>query len=351
MDLKKQTIVIGLGNCGCKITKLFADMGYSTLFANGSEQDLKVLGNIKGIYKLNGYDGFGGHRDRAMECLSLNEEFTDALEHIQQRIVFLVYAAGGSTGSGLSSVCAQYINDVYGDEKIICAVPVLPSEAEAINKHKNAYQAIAELMQLDFMGACFVLDNNNCENNDLRWINKNFAALLNAFLTDDSWGEPNNFDESERLEMLSESGSMIISLCKDGMGKLLDGNIFAPIQKDKVCGQIGIIHSGRNDVDIDTLVAEVGKPLNISEGWGGKGTLIAVSGLSYPIDHVTRLGKLAVDGQRERQRNIDAAKASMLPTLEFEAVQTVKPNQAKPKNKLSGREALLAMRQKKNASA
>lgn len=41
MEIKKNTMIIGLGNCGCKITKLFADMGYSTMFANGSEQDLK----------------------------------------------------------------------------------------------------------------------------------------------------------------------------------------------------------------------------------------------------------------------------------------------------------------------
>ena len=52
MEIKKNTMIIGLGNCGCKITKLFADMVYSTMFANGSEQDLKVLGNMKGIYKL-----------------------------------------------------------------------------------------------------------------------------------------------------------------------------------------------------------------------------------------------------------------------------------------------------------
>ena len=56
MKIKKNTMIIGLGNCGCKITKLFADMGYSTMFANGSEQDLKVLGNMKNIYKLEGYD-------------------------------------------------------------------------------------------------------------------------------------------------------------------------------------------------------------------------------------------------------------------------------------------------------
>lgn len=348
MELKKNTIIIGLGNCGCKITKLFADMGYTTMFANGSEQDLKVLGNIKGIYKLDGYDGFGGHREKAMECLCDNVEFTDALEKIEQQIVMLIYAVGGSTGSGLSSVVAQYIKDVYGDDKIIVTVPVLPKENEAINKHKNAYQAIQELMALDGIGATFFLDNNNCEGNDLRWINKTFVSLMDAFLTDDSWGEPNNFDESERREMLSDAGAMIISYCKDGIEKLLNGNIFAPMQRDKVCNNIGIIHKDKNDVEVDTIVAEVGKPFNISEGWGGKCTLIAVSGMSFPVDHVQRLGKLAIDGQKERQRNIEMAKDQSLPTLDFD--ELMKPDKKSEnkndKPKLSGRDALLAMRKK-----
>jgi hypothetical protein len=346
MELKKDTIIIGLGNCGCKIAKLFSDIGYNTIFANGSEQDLKVLGNTKGIYKLQGYDGFGGHRERAMECLCYNAEFTDTLEKIEQKIIVIIYATGGSTGSGLSSVVVQYLKDVYEDNKIIITVPILPNENEAINKHKNAYQAIQELMSLEDIGATFFLDNNKCKGNDLRWINKTFVSMLDAFLTDDSWGEPNNFDESERLEMLAESGAMLISYTKEGIDKLLTGNIFAPMQNDKVCGNIGIIHSNRNEVDIDKLIAEVGKPLNISEGWGGKCTLIAVSGLSFPIDHIARLGKLAVEGQKERQHNIEMAKNQTLPSLDFSNIKKETKEKSTKSPKLSGRDALLAMRKK-----
>lgn len=347
MNIKGKTLITGLGNCGCKIAKLFDELGYSTMYANGSEQDLKVLGNRKNIYKLENFDGFGGHREKAMDCLCENVAFTDALEKIEQEIIVLIYAAGGSTGSGLSCNVAQYILDVYENNKIICTVPVLPRENEAINKHRNAYQAVSELMELEGMGASFFLDNNACKDNDLKWINKNFAGLFNAFLTDDSWSELNNFDESERMEMLAEPGAMIISLSKDGIGKLLEGNIFAPLQKDKICGNLGIIHTGKNDVDIDTLIAELGKPLNISEGFGGKGTLIAASGLSFPVDHVTRLGKLAVEGQKERQRNIEAATAQSLPTLDF-SIDKRPAKRSTGEKKLSGREALLAMRAKRN---
>ena len=156
------------------------------------------------------------------------------------------------------------------------------------------------------------------------------------------------FDESERLEMLSDPGAMIISYCKDGIEKLLTDNIFAPLQKDRVCNNIGVIHKDKNDVDIDTIVAEVGKPLNISEGWGGKCTLIAVSGMSFPTDHVQRLGKLAIDGLKERQRNIEMAKEQNLPELDFGNIEKPKTNTAS-KTKLSGRDALLAMRKKTRA--
>ena len=148
--------------------------------------------------------------------------------------------------------------------------------------------------------------------------------------------------------MLSDPGAMIISYCKDGIEKLLTDNIFAPLQKDRVCNNIGVIHKDKNDVDIDTIVAEVGKPLNISEGWGGKCTLIAVSGMSFPVDHVQRLGKLAVDGQKERQRNIEMAKEQSLPELNFGSIEKPKANTT-DKTKLSGRDALLAMRKKARA--
>jgi hypothetical protein len=349
MELKKNTLIMGLGNCGCKIAKLFAGMEYTTMFANGSEQDLRILGDVNGVYKLSGYDGFGGHRERAYECLLKNEHFIEALENIKQKIIVLIYATGGSTGSGLSTNVAQYILDTASDTKIIVTVPVIPAEQD-INKRINSYQANQELMTIEGIGATIFLDNRSCPNgNDLRYINKTFATTFDAFLTDDSYGEPNNFDESERLEMLSERGAMILSFAKEGKINPFNENIFAPLQGDKVVGNFGIIHSGQKhtDVSVDNLITEIGRPLNTYEGWGGKNTLIAISGLSYPIDYITQIGKLAMDGQTERNRNIEQAKAQNLPTLDFgltkrQETMTFKDN----KPKLSGREALIAMAHK-----
>ena len=86
MSLKDKVRFLGLGNYGCKQVKLFFDMGYKTMFANGSEQDLKILGDVPNIYRLSGFDGFGGHRERALDCLAINKEFIEAL-HVKPQII------------------------------------------------------------------------------------------------------------------------------------------------------------------------------------------------------------------------------------------------------------------------
>jgi hypothetical protein len=260
----------------------------------------------------------------------------------------LIYATGGSTGSGLSTNVAQYILDTASDKKIIVTVPVMPGE-EDINKRINSYQACQELISLEGIGCTIFLDNSSCKNGDLKYINKTFSTVFDSFLTDDSYGEPNNFDESERLEMLSERGAMILSFAKENKVNPFSDNIFAPLQDDKVVGNFGIIHNGQKhtDVSVDNLITEIGRPLNTYEGWGGKNTLIAISGLSYPIDYIAKIGKLAVDGQNERNQNMERAKAQSLPTLDFGTAKRkefMRPKENKPK--LTGRDALLAMRRR-----
>ena len=43
MEIKKNTMIIGLGNCGCKITKLFADIKKKYFKGKTTEEVLNVL--------------------------------------------------------------------------------------------------------------------------------------------------------------------------------------------------------------------------------------------------------------------------------------------------------------------
>lgn len=311
MSLKEKVLVLGLGNYGCKQTKIFFDMGYKVMFANGSEQDLKALGNVPNIYRLKHFDGFGGHRDRALDCLAQNEEFVDALENIEEEIVFVISAAAGSTGSGTSPVAEEVLLNSK-NPKIVCPINALPSSDESIVKHRNAYQAVQELLELKEagLGAAFFI--NNDIDKDYDYINNTFADLLNNFLTNNSYGALNNFDESERLEMLRDGGAMVLSLGKIGtkvptmVEKVTTGGIFAPIENNKICENIAIVHAGNDnrDIDVGSIVSEVGKSKNVFEGYNNEeGTLIAVSGLDYPVSHVSKLGELAQKAYQERQRS------------------------------------------------
>lgn len=135
---------------------------------------------------------------------------------------------------------------------------------------------------------------------------------MDNFLTNNSYGALNNFDESERKEMLRDWGAIVMSLGKFGtkaptmLEKITKGGIFAPIQGDMICENIAIIHAGNDNKDIEAsaIVSEVGKPKNIFEGYNNeKGTLIVASGLNYPISHVSKLGELAQKAYEERQRD------------------------------------------------
>lgn len=316
MSLKDKVLFLGLGNYGCKQAKIFFDMGYKAMFANGSEQDLKILGNVPNIYRLRGFDGFGGHRERALDCLSQNEEFVNALENIKEEIVFPIYASGGSTGSGSSTYATEIVLDHRNEdgvaEKIVCPINALPSSDESIVKHRNAYQSVQELLELKELGIGATFFINNDIDKDYDYINNTFAELLDNFLTNNSYGALNNFDESERKEMLRDWGAIVMSLGKFGtkaptmLEKITKGGIFAPIQGDMICENIAIIHAGNDNKDIEAsaIVSEVGKPKNIFEGYNNeKGTLIVASGLNYPISHVSKLGELAQKAYEERQRD------------------------------------------------
>lgn len=315
MSLKNDVLFLGLGNCGCKQAKVFHEMGYKAMFANGSEQDLKILGNVPNIYRLKGFDGFGGHRERALDCLAGNKEFVEALQNVKEKIVFVLHSTAGSTGSGTAPYSEDLLTEEKDDDgnprKIVCPVPTLPSFEESMGKKSSAYKAMLDIQEMrDALGATFFINNNFSM--DYKRINSNFAKMLDCFLSNDSYGERNNFDESEKIEMLRQPGATVLGLFGKEHDKtfmlerLTKNGIFAPIEPNKICGDIAVVHSGVDDSDIaiDNVIAEFGKPFNVFEGYNNKSsTLICVNGLDYPVGHIKRLGESAQKEFSERKRN------------------------------------------------
>lgn len=357
MSLKSNIFCLGLGSAGGKLYKKMLDFQYKGAAGNGSEQDLKALGDVPSKFRLQGFDGFGGHRDRAVDCLAENEEFLDFVADIKEEIVFVLFGGGGSTGSGCAAPVIETLLEERDEngypKKIVCPVIALPSSNEAIIKHRNAYQAVLELQDLDGIGATFFIRNDVSE--DYEYINATFTKMLDAFLSNESVGETNNFDTSEKKEMLRNSGAFVLSLFGSGkdpklmLDKLTQDGIFAPIEEDKVCENIAIVHAGRDSRDItdSDVIAEVGKPGNVFEGFNGKQTVIAVSGLTYPVSYVSKLGELAQEAFKERQRNRKSS-VKKLGALSFMETEPEKPdiqNTPKKVSKLDMIKKMQAMRE------
>ena len=120
-----------------------------------------------------------------------------------------------------------------------------------------------------------------------------------------------------------DSGAMVLSLMKSGtepaimLEKLTKNGIFAPIESNKICENIGIIHAWNDNKDIESemIISEVGKPKNVFQGYNGRSTLIVISGLDYPVSHVAKLGELAKTAYEERMR--DRKQVKKLGVLEF----------------------------------
>ena len=85
MKIRENCYMLGIGSTGGKIYKEFVQRHYKGAAANGSEQDHKALGDVPNKYTLQGFDGFGGHRERAMDCLVGNEDFIKFVEGIKER--------------------------------------------------------------------------------------------------------------------------------------------------------------------------------------------------------------------------------------------------------------------------
>ena len=139
MSLVTDSFCLGLGSAGGKLHKRMIELGYKGATAKGSEQDLKALGDVPTKFKLHGFDGFGGHRDKAVDCLAENEDFLDFVSNIKEEIVFIMFGGGGSTGSGCATPIIETLledRDEYGAyKKIICPVIALPASDEPIMKH------------------------------------------------------------------------------------------------------------------------------------------------------------------------------------------------------------------------
>lgn len=313
--IKKDVFVVGIGLGGSRIGCDFQQKNYGSYLINGSSQDNKTLPDAKNMLVLEGYDGLAGDRNLAFEALKMNKGILQKVMEIEEKVILLVATGGGTTGSGCITHLANIICGKMPD-KIVCACLIMPKMDEPIQKRLNAYNTAKELMEIPEMGALIFISNEACDS-ELNRINYNLVNMLDAFFSDDSSSNISNFDDSEKIKMLSDHGAFVIAMrsdkidpqdiskikkvsTQDMINALTAKNIFLPINNDGIVAHIGIINQKDNHIDEKEIVTAIGTPENIFTGNNGNVNIVCASGLGFPTEYIAGMGKKAISEQKQR---------------------------------------------------
>ena len=336
-SLVNDVAIVGVGGAGTNIAFCLEKLGYTTIHINSSTQDESAIKGAKNIRHLKGFNGCAGNRALAEKALAENMDIVDEISALEESIVYVIFSSAGGTGSGVSTALIDML--VEETDKTICAIVVLPDKDEDFDFHVNSYKCCQELLEIENMGSVMFLDNNS---GNKQTINSICTTMLNTFLSNNSVSELGNVDEQEKRTILSTHGSMVLSVLgneKASSEKVIEmlttNNIFAPIQKDGKCEYIGIINSAKK-INKDDIIKIVGIPRRTFEGYGSDKTITAISGLSFPFDHLNSIKEIAKQKHDERINAAKAIKSNELEDLDFsDDVVVEKEEKQKPQKDLS----------------
>lgn len=286
--LKKQFGIIGLGACGSNIANLFEGKGYNTLYINTSLED---LGTFKGTHKLHIKGTEGAAKDRKKVLQLATETFPDIIQQVEsiitQKYIIVVFSSSGGTGSGLSIPILRYLSQIG---KICIPVMILPDgDAESAKANENAYNACAELMSIQGLGATFLLDNSKC---DKFVINRKFVNEFDTFISLKNSSAYGNVDMAERKQVLSCPGIAMIAKTSKTKSTSADiiyalhNGIYAEMEQ-KTAIYLAISTSNKS-LDIKSITSEFFSLYDQFIGFSEATSIMVVSGLQFPRKRIEK---------------------------------------------------------------
>lgn len=290
---------VGVGQCGGNITSLFEEAGYKTFYINTSLEDLSTL-ESENYYHISGANGSNHDRSKALgyiknHCQNIIEQIKNHFK--KQEIIYLVFSAGGGTGSGISPLLLDMLsNDKDYKDKTFGAVVILPDINELVNIQVNAYNCIIQLSNIKEIGSIFVLDNTK---NNREAINNEFYKSFDSVINLPKYiNKKGNIDIAEIKELLSIRGICVISISDSSNStsiiKSLEQSYFN-YQKDKNLVYVAL--SLKDDIDMNSLINYTGKPFDMFINYNTEKTICCLSGMSFPKDRIEVI-KNIIDNQR-----------------------------------------------------
>ena len=337
--MREQFGVIGLGACGSNIANLFESKNYTTVYLNTSQEDLN---SIKGTHKIHIPGAEGAAKDRKRVLQLATESFVDIIQKIEgiitQKYILVLFSSSGGTGSGLSIPILRYLSQIG---KVCISVVILPDEkVESAKACENAYNACAELMSIQGLGATFLLDNSN---EDKFVINQKFVNELDSFINLKNSSVYGNIDMAERKQILSCPGVAVIgklsktkSIASDIMHSLHNG-IYAKIES-KIAYYLGISTSNRS-LDINSITKDFNGVYDVFYGISEATTIVIVSGLQWPMKRISQFKNKF----EETVQNINNTIMQQPPTIQPLQSLSFSREEFKPTTAVNARDILLGL--------
>jgi cell division GTPase FtsZ len=338
--MREQFGIIGLGACGSNIANLFEAKSYTTVYVNTSKEDLDA---IKGVHKVHISGAEGAAKDRRRVLQLATETFPDIIAKIEsiipQKYILVLFSSSGGTGSGLSTPILRYLSQTG---KVCIPVVILPDErVESAKACENAYNACAELMSIQGLGATFLLDNSN---EDKFAINQKFVNDFDSFINLKNSSVYGNIDMAERKQILSCPGATVIgrlskskSTASDIMHSLHNG-IYAEIES-KIAYYLAISTSNKS-LDISSLSKEFVGVYDVFSGISEATTISIVSGLQWPMKRIEKFKNKF----EETVQNINNTINHHVPTIQpLQSLSFTERQTAQPTTPVNPRDILLGL--------
>lgn len=306
--MKNRIGFIAVGQAGGNIGGLFEKKGYPVLYLNTSMEDLEVT---KGKYKYHIHGGEGCNKDRKKAKQLIIEDFDNIFREISTKIdvdlIYVVFGAGGGTGSGSSPMLADLL---LNEDKKVGLITVLPAKDESIKTQLNAYECFKEIDELEGLSSCFILDN---EGQNKMAINNEFVNLFNSFVTIPERHKDvrGNVDKSEIIETLSAAGmAIVLNGGSDTLLEKFDNNFYAPMEDDEVVKYITASLAG--NMTVKDIEKKVGVPFDSFKTYNQDRTICCVSGLSYPVHRLDEVYEIVNENKDSMKSKLNATRKSVV---------------------------------------
>ena len=312
--MKKDIAFLAVGQAGGNIGSLFEAQKFKVMYVNTSMEDLLTLPDAKNIYHIANGEGAARDRSTAKELLlaDLQDLQDEIVKTFTEEFIFVIFSAGGGTGSGAGPLLIRGLSQLYPDRKI-GGITILPSARESIKTLYNSIQCLKEIEPLD-MCSLFVIDNNGKP--DKFALNVAFVDLFMNMLKIPSYlDKRGNIDIKDLKEVLSAPGCAVISVLPAGQcttPRLIDSlrnGIFAHPEENGFVRSIAL--SLASDINIDAFIKIIGRPFDLFQGYNDEATICVLSGLSLPTTAKTEMEAVLAEGQTAMKKIWDAPKPSL----------------------------------------